>query len=142
MNCPSRTDEPPESDGYNQNPSSLSADLTTREDLNGKANSRVLRRLASSEIQDPVDSRSDQDTPRKKEPSSVGEKAVAIEGVGHGGGEEIGGEGEGSWAARAFMKARRGLINYAKFVGPGFMVSKLLNSYQPINDLVEANSQK
>lgn len=123
MNCPSRTDEPPESDGYNQNPSSLSADLTTREDLNGKANSRFLRRLTSDEVHDSVDSTSDQDTPRKKETPPGGEKTVAIEEVGHGGGEGDESQGEGSWALRAFMKVRRGLINYAKFVGPGFMVS-------------------
>ncbi|KAK3168660.1 hypothetical protein OEA41_005108 [Lepraria neglecta] len=41
MNCPSRTDEPPEHDGYNQNPPSLAADLTTRQDLNGIVNLRT-----------------------------------------------------------------------------------------------------
>ena len=44
MNCPSRTDEPLEGDGHNQNPPSLSNDLTTNQDLNGIANSRELRR--------------------------------------------------------------------------------------------------
>ena len=43
MNCPSRTDEPI-GDGYNQNPPALAASLTTRQDLNGIANSRLLRR--------------------------------------------------------------------------------------------------
>lgn len=47
MNCPSRTDEPLESDGWNQNPPALAADLTTRQDLNGISNLRTLR---SSEI--------------------------------------------------------------------------------------------
>ena len=41
MNCPSRTDEPPEHDGYNQNPPSLAADLTTGQDLNGIVNLRT-----------------------------------------------------------------------------------------------------
>ncbi len=41
MNCPSRTDEPPEHDGKNQSPSALAADLTTREDLNGIVNLRT-----------------------------------------------------------------------------------------------------
>lgn len=41
MNCPSRTDEIPEHDGYNQNPPSLAADLTTRQDLNGIVNLRT-----------------------------------------------------------------------------------------------------
>ena len=41
MNCPSRTDEPPDHDGKNQNPSALAADLTTRQDLNGIVNLRT-----------------------------------------------------------------------------------------------------
>lgn len=41
MNCPSRNDEPPEHEGWNQSPPTLAADLTTREDLNGKVNRRT-----------------------------------------------------------------------------------------------------
>ena len=41
MNCPSRTDEPPRDAGWNQNPPGLSADLTTRQDLNGIVNLRT-----------------------------------------------------------------------------------------------------
>ncbi|KAK4694462.1 hypothetical protein P7C71_g3126, partial [Lecanoromycetidae sp. Uapishka_2] len=41
MNCPSRTDDVPEHDGYNQSPSALAADLTTRQDLNGIVNLRT-----------------------------------------------------------------------------------------------------
>ena len=41
MNCPSRTDEPPAHDGWNQNPSELAADVTTRQDLNGIVNRRT-----------------------------------------------------------------------------------------------------
>lgn len=41
MNCPSRTDEPAEHDGWNQNPSELAADVTTRQDLNGIVNLRT-----------------------------------------------------------------------------------------------------
>nr|XP_036588725.1 transporter protein smf2 [Colletotrichum truncatum]KAF6800099.1 transporter protein smf2 [Colletotrichum truncatum] len=43
MNRPSRTDEPYEGEGYNQNPNPLSNDLTTNEDLNGLVNSRQLK---------------------------------------------------------------------------------------------------
>lgn len=43
MNCPSRVDETLENEGWNQNPPSLAADLTTRQDLNGIANSRRQR---------------------------------------------------------------------------------------------------
>lgn len=41
MNCPSRTDEPAADDGWNQNPSELAADVTTRQDLNGIVNLRT-----------------------------------------------------------------------------------------------------
>lgn len=41
MNCPSRTDEPAAHDGWNQNPSELAADVTTRQDLNGIVNLRT-----------------------------------------------------------------------------------------------------
>ncbi|CZR57022.1 probable manganese transport protein [Phialocephala subalpina] len=50
MNCPSRTEEP-EGTGFNQNPSALSADLTTRNDLNGIANARELRRIPSTGVE-------------------------------------------------------------------------------------------
>lgn len=41
MNCPSRTDEE-DDPHHNQNPPALSADLTTRYDLNGRVNDRQL----------------------------------------------------------------------------------------------------
>lgn len=43
MNRPSRTDDDLEHPTWNQNPPFLAADLTTCEDLNGIANSRVLK---------------------------------------------------------------------------------------------------
>ena len=52
MNCPSRTDEPPVDAGWNQNPPSLAADLTTREDLNGTVNSRSRRSLKSIRLEE------------------------------------------------------------------------------------------
>ncbi|KAM0095040.1 NRAMP-like transporter smf-3 [Aspergillus fumigatus] len=47
MNCPSRTDDTLKHPGWNQNPPALNADMTTRNDLNGIANSKVHRRHAS-----------------------------------------------------------------------------------------------
>jgi hypothetical protein len=43
MNCPSRVDETFGHDGWNQSPSSLSADATTRADLNGNINAKDRR---------------------------------------------------------------------------------------------------
>ncbi|GFF26997.1 manganese transporter SMF1 [Aspergillus udagawae] len=47
MNCPSRTDDTLEHPAWNQNPPALNADITTRNDLNGIANSKVHRKHAS-----------------------------------------------------------------------------------------------
>ena len=41
MNCPSRTDEAAAHEAWNQNPSVLAADVTTRQDLNGIVNLRT-----------------------------------------------------------------------------------------------------
>ena len=41
MNCPSRNDDTLEHEDWNQNPSALAADVTTREDLNGIVNRRT-----------------------------------------------------------------------------------------------------
>ena len=43
MNCPSRTDELEDHPDWNQNPNSLTGDLTTRQDLIGIANLRLQR---------------------------------------------------------------------------------------------------
>ena len=50
MNCPSRTDEQPENERWNQNPPRLAADLTTREDLNGTVNRRTQRCTDSADV--------------------------------------------------------------------------------------------
>ncbi len=51
MNCPSRTDEPPASDGLNQSPNALSNDLTTNQDLKGLANARRLQQSTPPPIE-------------------------------------------------------------------------------------------
>ena len=142
MNCPSRTEEP-EGDGFNQNPSSLSADLTTREDLNGIANARELRRIATNEIESEVDHVPDDDAKGPKggevvvtkgvgQQSNVigsGPGTVALDVVdgdagagGRGGGNGIGIGADAPFPMKIFMKIRKGVTTYGKFVGPGFMV--------------------
>ncbi|KFY03307.1 hypothetical protein V490_00213 [Pseudogymnoascus sp. VKM F-3557] len=57
MNCPSRVDEGVfDHEGWNQNPSSLSADSTTRADLNGIGNARDRRDNKNIEPDDRGDS--------------------------------------------------------------------------------------
>lgn len=126
MNCPSRTEEP-EGTGFNQNPSSLAADLTTRNDLNGIANARELRRISSNEIRTMEEQEPDGNLPNEKK-MVVGEKEGAWRGTSGESGQDVvtgnGGGGVGGGKAFAtFMKARNAIMTFAKFIGPGFMVS-------------------
>ncbi|KUJ21818.1 transporter protein Smf2 [Mollisia scopiformis] len=140
MNCPSRTEEP-EGTGFNQNPSALSADLTTRNDLNGIANARELRRIPSTGIEGVVEPVPDGDTEKKKDIGSQGMQAVALDAKSSGChvGEESGttmaletlgaqegsggGSGNGGRLSHHFERAKKAIITYGKFVGPGFMIS-------------------
>lgn len=131
MNCPSRTEEP-EGTGFNQNPSSLSADLTTRNDLNGIANTRVLRRISSSEIRTTEEQDYDPNLPPEKglvvgEKGAHGSRGGGSGGVGDGGmGPPREGVGNGSSSHHSiqtlFMRARKFCTTFSKFIGPGFMV--------------------
>ena len=131
MNCPSRTDEP-EGMGFNQSPNALAADLTTRQDLNGRANSRILRRIASSEVEnvveeEPGDSR-ERNGSEEKKVQGVVERMVARTGLSHVGRPseslEVS-DGHGR-AASPLKKYSTSVLKIAKkfgkFVGPGFMV--------------------
>ncbi|TVY39780.1 Manganese transporter [Lachnellula subtilissima] len=94
MNCPSRTEEP-EGDGFNQNPSSLAADLTTRQDLNGIANTRILRRTSSSEMQPMEEHEPSRQTERDKNIHSSKEGGEGTLGSRDGSGSGRGGLGGG-----------------------------------------------
>ena len=109
----------------NQNPSSLSADLTTRNDLNGNANSRVLRRSSSSEVQAIAVQEPDGNRPPEKG-GVLGKEAEVEVGGGHDGGRGSSSGSSGEHAGQApqnlFMKVRKLAITFGKFIGPGFMV--------------------
>ncbi|TVY94201.1 Manganese transporter [Lachnellula willkommii] len=130
MNCPSRTEEP-EGDGFNQNPSSLAADLTTRQDLNGIANARTLRRISSSEIQPMEEHDPGKHTERDKinhSSKEVGEGTLGSRdgsGSGRGG---LGGKGtlrqrSKDFSVNLFMRAQKFATTFGKFIGPGFMIA-------------------
>jgi metal iron transporter len=143
MNCPSRTEEH-EGDGFNQNPSALSADLTTREDLNGIANARILRRLASSESEQAVEHVPDDDVASRPNANVKGEAALTSQseatrrGEGTGvsstfnvleGGSGGGGHGPKRDMAMKWVKNIQNFcMTFGRFVGPGFMVRKTLPS--------------
>jgi len=132
MNCPSRTEEP-EGTGFNQNPSSLAADLTTRQDLNGIANARTLR-SSDSEVQTIEEVEPGETSSRDKKRIAVEEDEEEGTVESHGGtGSGSGGLGGGSGnhgqrfnnLSVLFMRARKFAITFGKFIGPGFMVSSL-----------------
>lgn len=130
MNCPSRTDEP-EGTGMNQNPNALAADLTTREDLNGIANARLLRRN-SSEIErtaaeEPGDSLDDKNDPVAREVGVASRTTSEHRGadpsnvfVGPGGGNS-------ARISQIFVNARDVVKKFGRFIGPGMMVSAFPN---------------
>lgn len=114
------------------------------------ANARVLRRIARGEIESEIDRVPDDDVGRGRNgevaeiavPGSgwtasgsgkgiadhVGDGMVemdVVEGGAAGGEGRRGEHGRGEdvpFLARTFLKVRKGIKNYAKFVGPGFMV--------------------
>lgn len=133
MNCPSRTDEP-EGDGYNQNPSHLAKDLTTREDFNGGVNERELGRslseleLDKSVVQektgDPV-GKGGERVERRVLEAFDGVVEDGEESVRSGGSFGLGGGGGGGKAGKMMdvvRKGRRVAMKLGKFVGPGFIV--------------------
>ena len=144
MNCPSRTDEITDHEGWNQNPSRLAADLTTRQDLNGIANSRAQRDhiLATTElaedgvvdykrISEPTgglqqggepNMHSERKLQALKEPvfnnllksNNESPSSLPTHGSGSCWNRKVG----GFW-----RRSTQVLVKYSKFIGPGFMIA-------------------
>jgi metal iron transporter len=105
---------------------------TTREDFNGMANTRILRRIDSS---DPVLLLSNDDVPDAQRPRKNSTATIRIASTltsqhpGHVSGVHSGSDIAGSGTniqsrlANLLTKTRNILIKFSKFVGPGFMVS-------------------
>lgn len=136
MNCPSRTDEPLESDGWNQNPPGLAADLTTREDLNGLVNRRTQRnadlRVSDEIAMDTPDQTSDPHVPRidkseddKGKPNvNVHDAPLATLGTPPSPYMESDpNPPSGPGFLGRFRNVGNVLTTFTKFIGPGFMVS-------------------
>ncbi len=136
MNCPSRTDEPLESDGWNQNPPGLAADLTTREDMNGRVNKRTQRDSDSpicedqaidtkDRVVDPHAPRIDKSEDLKgKSNADVNEAPLATLGTtpsSHFVEPNSSTSGTGFLGWLHFLGTV--LTKFSKFIGPGFLVS-------------------
>jgi metal iron transporter len=137
MNCPSRTEEPLENDGWNQNPPGLAADLTTREDLNGLVNSRTQRDSDSRvgdgramEIQDRIldphppwndmgeDVKGKSNVDVDKVPLATPGLTPSSLSV-----ESSPGTPPGAGFLGRLQSVGNVLTKFTKFIGPGFMVS-------------------
>lgn len=131
MNCPSRTDDTLDHPDWNQNPPPLNADLTTRNDFNGIANSKVHRSHVgmggvagegSLSVEPPHQSEDERDVEHVKK---TGEVVSAISGC----------EAQPERSSRTPRQPFRNLIpssltspaqalaKFARFVGPGFLIA-------------------
>lgn len=139
MNCPSRNDEPPDDYGWNQSPPQFSADLTTRQDLNGMVNLRATRTSGSSnttrkdQAGDAVDGRHAKDrpprlsvpsrskgktgpTPSERAPSPSRQSTPSMPSP----------YSTQVPRSRAFLTAQhvwRSIAKFGTFIGPGFLIA-------------------
>lgn len=136
MNRPSRNDEYGDHPEYNQQPHALSGDLTTRSDLNGIVNSRRNRRHRLD--QEGIDNLDQEpyelvtvDGGGKKNTTQSGAGSLVAGGQGPAPIHEINVLNDSGsvverrfpWATRMFHRTLQIAIKYAKFVGPGVMIS-------------------
>ena len=156
MNCPSRPDDITGHEGWNQSPRMLAGDVTTCQDLNGLANSRLQRDQSKGHEDSDGDLRNIEKEPEKGLETAIrcrtaangkgeaGERPAGGD-DGHRGGAKAGTSGNGNpddsskfssftWA-KGNVRKRPGdsvdflrrcgkvLIKFARFIGPGFMVS-------------------
>jgi metal iron transporter len=133
MNCPVRTDPLPD-EGHNQNPPAFAAELTTNNSLNHRVNDTRAKNASQVDL---TDGSHDAPDPNDElvEPSreTMGEmagkeEAVNIEEVpttssGGGAGQAIRKKSVMGAAVATARKVKAVLTKYAKFVGPGIMIS-------------------
>jgi metal iron transporter len=147
MDCPAKTD-PIVSDGHNQNPNSLCADLTTNNDLGRIANARLQR---EHRLSDPPVSGNEEATPQP--PSEDGytphRKAEMVGTVGSQEKSGVSGTEKmesnmpvssnaapsrrmpGDYWRRPAAKMLKVLRTYSKFIGPGFMIAVVSTHLHP-----------
>jgi metal iron transporter len=140
MNCPSRVDSDDGTKGWNQNPPDLAADLTTRGDLGKLANSRTRSDHRSQGAEDAglevlnsnvggVETAKESSATKKETTSEKHNAAEADVTVTAGieetsaatGGED--GTGKDSLYKKIVQRFNKTLYQYAKFIGPGFMIA-------------------
>ena len=129
MNCPSRNDDTDKHPHWNQSPPALTADLTTRADLNGIANTREVDGVEHSYQSDQEQDKSIRDAAisgadrpavaeQEKEPErNAFTLSEAPQEHAH---------GKTPFTDSAAKRARRLLeilTKYSRFIGPGFLIA-------------------
>jgi metal iron transporter len=134
MNCPSRTD-PTYPEGWNQNPNALNADATTNADFDHMANAKFQRdhRIYLTDATPDTIQLGEHDAhqlPHSTKPFDSQDNPVLGEDAGanavSGSPSRNDGRASSSWRFKIHNLPRnvsRVLLKYAKFIGPGFMVS-------------------
>jgi metal iron transporter len=144
MNCPSRNDETIEHEDWNQSPPALAADATTRQDMIGLANSRVIRIDGkASETQDEDLPQDGENNPNSRALDSLrqGKMTKRINGsirscntlgtTMKAPAQAEGVPGQGSLHSNSTPAVHVGrlrgtwkeIVKFSKFVGPGFLVA-------------------
>jgi len=129
MNCPSRNDDSDKHPHWNQTPPALTADLTTRADLNGIANARELDHAVNANQSEKGHVGLIKDAPMSKsnKPGSAGQLVEAEKNASTTpSAEQHGRPGKQIFVDRVRQRMRRLaaiLIKYSRFIGPGFLIA-------------------
>ena len=147
MSCPSHTDEPAAHEGWNQSPSELAADVTTRQDLNGIVNLRT----GQDSAKEAEDIRGDSQVDGPSTYHRAADPGVSLsfrhrKGItrsnhtvesspeprptnSHGSAEPMdefpsfGNVSPRGISSNVFLRVWRIFAKFCKFIGPGFMIS-------------------
>ena len=123
MNCPSRTDDNDGREGWNQSPNLFAADITTKEDFNGRTND-IAHGSADADgvIEDASSLRRNIEVPPKL-PNSATKQLDGHVTIAAAGGEGGGRSGDARSDKPSILKrAKKFAVTYGSFIGPGFMV--------------------
>lgn len=129
MNCPSRNDETSKHPHWNQAPPALTADLTTRADLNGIANIRERDDAIDTRRLEEHEDRCTRDAglPRPDNPPSA---AQTMEPEKHASPKSPNTQQQSPSrstllddVSRRVRRIQEILIKYAQFIGPGFLIA-------------------
>ncbi|KAL8779681.1 MAG: hypothetical protein Q9213_006828 [Squamulea squamosa] len=135
MNCPSRTDEIDERSGWNQSPPILSADTTTRADLNGISNLRTGQDTSTlSHAPSQVDGWIDVDDPDMECKGPMPEHGHVVEDSKESSGTKTSASYQTANSSPPQHNTKRlmpsvvqklgsTILKFSKFIGPGFMVA-------------------